>query len=112
MSVEALGFAKVRWHVFRVANDHQAAISAAAERQLPRQWALLVAVWLFNELKANASPCRLRVLFNLLRSTAWRYWIYAFFCVPTIACHTCGPWLLGSFILQTAASLSRLFLSY
>ncbi|CDJ59711.1 hypothetical protein, conserved [Eimeria maxima] len=100
----------------QVANDHQAAISAAAERQLPRQWALLVAVWLFNELKANASPCRLRVLFNLLRSTAWRPFlaevlyhirpfIYLYLLRRARNTKSWTPWLVATFIEANSISL-------
>ncbi|CDJ27699.1 uncharacterized protein EMH_0010240 [Eimeria mitis] len=100
----------------QVADDHQAQITAAAEQQLPQQWALLVVLWLFNELKANTSPSRLRVLLNLMHSTAWRpvlgevlYHIRPFIHLYLLrrakSTKSWTPWLVAIFIEANSISL-------
>lgn len=59
------------------ANEQKPAIAVAAVQPLPRQWALLVALWLLKELKANLSWHRLRGIGRLLTSSSWRYFLSA-----------------------------------
>ncbi|OEH73705.1 hypothetical protein cyc_00660 [Cyclospora cayetanensis] len=53
--------AATRQYVLPIApnDEHEAAIAAAALQQIPRQWALLVILWILNELKTNLSWERL-----------------------------------------------------
>ncbi|CDI75739.1 hypothetical protein, conserved [Eimeria praecox] len=100
----------------QLARDHEALTAAAAAEQLPRQWALIIVVWLFNELKASASPRRLCILLNRFRSTAWRpvlaeilYHIRPFIHLYLLrrARNTMSwtPWLVALFIEANSVSL-------
>lgn len=97
-------------------NDEQAAMVAAALQPLPRQWALLVALWILRELRANMSWRRVCDLGKLLKSTSWRPvlgevlyhirpFVHLYLLKRARTTKSWTPWLAALFIEANSVSL-------